>query len=107
MSLPLIDRGTGQSDASGDDAHVWSGKSNDWFLYLEALITSSQHEVIIQGAYVITLGKTDLTQFEEGDKFRAWYGNRYVVGKIENLPVTLPQDLDNGTKVKLAQNDSI
>lgn len=64
-------------------------------------------EVRIQGALVEAYGKTDLANFEVNDKFRMWSGTRKVEGVIISLPVTLPDDLDNVTKVKLAVNNSI
>jgi hypothetical protein len=59
-------------------------------------------EVKIQEAYVLTQGKTDLTDFEVGDKFRAWLGDRYVVGKvIALLTDTFQNSINDTTKIKL------
>ena len=58
----------------------------------------------IDGFDVIAEGKSDLAAFEVGDKFEGWHLNRYVVGVILSLPVILPDDLDDKTKVGLAIN---
>lgn len=61
-----------------------------------------QHEVKIQEAYVLTEGKTDLTIFQVGDKFRAWLGNRYLVGFITaELTDTFANSVDDITKITL------
>lgn len=59
-------------------------------------------ETVIEGFYVLLAGKTTPLDFEVGDKFRGWIGNRYLVGTILSLPVSLPSDIDNPTKVQLA-----
>lgn len=63
---------------------------------------SSDLETIIEGFYVLTAGKETLLDWEVGDKFRGWIGSRYVVGEILTLPVSLPSDIDNLSKVSLA-----
>jgi len=59
-------------------------------------------ESIIDGFYVLLAGKTTPLDFEVGDKFRGWIGNRYLVGTILSLPVSLPSDIDNPARVELA-----
>jgi len=59
-------------------------------------------ETIIEGFYVLSSGKTTLLDWEVGDKFRGWIADRYVVGEILSLPVSLPSDIDDDTKVYLA-----
>lgn len=63
---------------------------------------SNALESIIDGFYVLLAGKTTPLDFEVGDKFRGWIGNRYLVGTILSLPVSLPSDIDNPAKVELA-----
>src|SRR6478609_1229700 len=63
---------------------------------------SNALESIIDGFYVLLAGKTNPLDFEAGDKFRGWIGNRYLVGTILSLPVSLPADIDNPAKVELA-----
>lgn len=64
-------------------------------------------ETIIEGFYVLSTGKTTLLDWEVGDKFRGWIGDRYVVGEILSLPVSLPSDIDDVSKVKLAIDSDI
>lgn len=64
--------------------------------------TSNDIETIIEGFYVLLSGKNTPLDWEVNDKFRGWIGNRYVVGTILSLPVSLPSDIDNPSKVKLA-----
>ena len=59
-------------------------------------------ETIIDGFYVLSSGKSTLLDWEVNDKFRGWIGNRYLVGTILSLPVSLPSDIDNIAKVKLS-----
>lgn len=59
-------------------------------------------EVSIDGFLALVAGKTELVAWEVGDKFRGWISSRYVVGEILSLPVSLPSDIDNISKVKLA-----
>lgn len=59
-------------------------------------------ETVIDGFYVLLAGKTTPLDFEVNDKFRGWIGNRYLVGTILSLPVSLPSDIDNPSKVELA-----
>jgi len=59
-------------------------------------------ETIIDGFYALTAGKSTLLDWEVGDKFRGWIGDRYLVGTILTLPVSLPSDIDNSSKVDLA-----
>lgn len=65
-------------------------------------------ETVIDGFYVLTAGKETTQDWEVNDKFRGWIGNRYVVGTILSLPVSLPSDIDNTSKVELAiDSDSL
>jgi len=64
--------------------------------------TSNDIETIIEGFYVLLAGKETQYDWEVNDKFRGWIGNRYVVGTILSLPVSLPTDTDNNAKVTLA-----
>lgn len=59
-------------------------------------------ETVIEGFYVLSAGKETLLDWEVGDKFRGWIGDRYVVGEILSLPVSLPSDIDNSSKIDLA-----
>src|SRR6478609_4201383 len=59
-------------------------------------------ETVIDGFYVLLAGKTTPLDWEVNDKFRGWIGNRYLVGTILSLPVSLPSDIDNPAKVELA-----
>jgi len=59
-------------------------------------------ETVIDGFYVLLAGKTTPLDWEIGDKFRGWIGNRYLVGTILSLPVSLPADIDNVSRVELA-----
>ena len=63
---------------------------------------SNALETVIDGFYVLTAGKTTPLDWEVNDKFRGWIGNRYLVGTILSLPVSLPSDIDNTAKVQLA-----
>ncbi len=64
--------------------------------------TSNALESIIDGFYVLLAGKTTPLDFEVNDKFRGWIGNRYLVGTILSLPVSLPADIDNPARVLLS-----
>src|SRR6478736_7740498 len=63
---------------------------------------SNALETVIDGFYVLLAGKTTPLDWEVNDKFRGWIGNRYLVGTILSLPVSLPSDIDNPAKVQLA-----
>jgi len=63
--------------------------------------------IFIDGFAVVAEGKTTLIAWEVGDRFSGWIGDRYVVGKIISLPVVLPADIDDDTKVKLAIDGTI
>jgi hypothetical protein len=66
------------------------------------------YEVKIQEAYVLVEGKTNLSDFEVGDKFRAWLGDRYVVGKIiALLSDTFQNSINDTTKIKLVTDSEI
>lgn len=60
-----------------------------------------QTHTTIQGAVVEAANKTDLTQFEIGDKFSYWYENdtKYLIGKVKALPISLPADIENKNKI--------
>jgi len=64
-------------------------------------------ETIIDGFYVLLAGKTTPLDWEVNDKFRGWIGNRYLVGTILSLPVSLPSDIDNPLKVELAFDSDV
>jgi len=64
-------------------------------------------ETIIDGFYALTAGKSTLLDWEVGDKFRGWIGDRYLVGTILTLPVSLPSDIDNPAKVELALDSDV
>jgi len=64
--------------------------------------TSNALETVIDGFYVLLAGKTTPLDWEINDKFRGWIGNRYLVGTILALPVSLPSDIDDPAKVELA-----
>jgi hypothetical protein len=64
--------------------------------------SSNALESVIDGFYVLLAGKTTPLDFEINDKFRGWIGYRYLVGTILSLPVSLPSDIDNTSKVKLS-----
>lgn len=63
---------------------------------------TSDFETEIEGFLTLSAGKTTLNAWEIGDKFRGWIGTRYVVGSIVSLPVSLPSDIDDSSKVNLA-----
>lgn len=71
------------------------------------LDTEASTYVNISGFEVIRAGKTNLNDFELNDRFRGWIGDRLVEGKITALPVSLPDDINDETKVKLAIDTSI
>ena len=59
-------------------------------------------EVKIQGLIVQTAGKTNYTILQDNDLFRYQAANRYCVGVIlDASSITIPQDLDDSTKIKL------
>lgn len=75
--------------------------NSDW-IGIAGSNSSSNLETVIDGFYALLAGKTTLLDWEVNDKFRGWIGNRYVVGTILSLPVSLPSDIDNTSKVELA-----
>tara|TARA_R110002049_G_scaffold309248_1_gene519190 strand:+ start:5540 stop:6007 length:468 start_codon:yes stop_codon:yes gene_type:complete len=71
-------------------------------------IIPDQIEVKIEEAYVLTAGKSNLSVFEINDKFRAWLGDRYVVGKIISLLTdTFANSVNDDTKIKLTIDSEI
>lgn len=68
---------------------------------------SNNIETVIEGFYVLSAGKATQLDWEVGDKFRGWIGNRYVVGTILALPVSLPSDIDNTSKVELVVDSEV
>lgn len=78
------------------------GIENSNWVGIAGANVSNALESIIDGFYVLLAGKTTPLDFEVNDKFRGWIGNRYVVGTILSLPVSLPSDIDNTSKVELA-----
>lgn len=84
----------------------YSGKIYNFFLYKPRI------EVEIQGAFVVAKPKTTLIAFEQGDLFRYWdvANKRHVIGEIVTASpetVTLPDDLDDTSKIKLATDGQI
>lgn len=78
------------------------GVSNANWVGIAGLNVSNGLESVIDGFYVLEAGKTTPLDFEVGDKFRGWIGTRYLVGTILSLPVSLPSDIDNASKVLLS-----
>lgn len=78
------------------------GIANTNWVGIAGANATSDLETVIEGFYVLSAGKEFLLDWEVGDKFRGWIGSRYVVGEILSLPVSLPSDIDNPAKVKLA-----
>jgi len=64
-------------------------------------------ETVIDGFYALLAGKTTPLDWEVNDKFRGWIGNRYLVGTILSLPVSIPSDIDNPAKVELAVDSDV
>ena len=83
--------------------------SNETSVVINPVVNSVSGEskyVTINGFDVLAAGKTDLLNFQVGDKFHGWDNDRFVRGKILSLPVTLPTDLDDKTKVGLVTNNT-
>jgi len=78
------------------------GISNSNWVGVSGANSSNALETVIDGFYVLLAGKVTLLDWEFNDKFRGWIGNRYLVGTILSLPVSLPSDIDNASKVELA-----
>lgn len=78
------------------------GVANSNWVGIAGANVSNAIETIIEGFYVLVAGKETLLDWEVGDKFRGWIGNRYLVGTILSLPVSLPSDIDNVSKVELS-----
>jgi len=78
------------------------GILNTNWVGIAGLNISNGLETVIEGFYALSAGKETLLDWEVGDKFRGWIGSRYVVGEILSLPVSLPGDIDNTSKVDLA-----
>lgn len=78
------------------------GISNSNWVGIAGANSSNALETIIDGFYVLLAGKTTPLDWEVNDKFRGWIGNRYLVGTILALPVSLPSDIDNPVKVQIA-----
>lgn len=78
-----------------------SGILNSNWVGIAGLNVANNLETVIEGFYVLSAGKETLLDWEVGDKFRGWIGSRYVVGEILSLPVSLPTDVDNESKVLL------
>ncbi len=81
---------------------LFGGIANSNWIGVAGDNTSNALETVIEGFYVLLAGKTTPLDWEVGDKFRGWIGNRYLVGTILALPVSLPTDIDNPAKVELA-----
>lgn len=90
---------------SGSSLYQYNG--DVWVLLSSS---SSSLEVRIDGLLVDILGKTTLTAWEVNDTFRGWVDSktRYVVGKIISVTgLTMPDDIDDNTKVLLAVNNNL
>jgi hypothetical protein len=83
------------------------GIANSNWIGIAGSNTSNALETVIDGFYVLLAGKTTPLDWEVNDKFRGWIGNRYLVGTILTLPVSLPSDIDNPVKVELAFDSSV
>jgi len=83
------------------------GIANSNWVGIAGANTSNALETIIDGFYVLLAGKTTPLDWEVNDKFRGWIGNRYVVGTILSLPVSLPADIDNPARVLLSVDSNI
>lgn len=60
--------------------------------------------VIIDNFLVLKEGKTDLENWEDGDKFEGWVGNIYYTGRVVDAStLAMPADI-NTSKVSLALN---
>lgn len=79
-----------------------NGILNSNWVGIAGLNVANNLETVIEGFYVLSAGKTTPLDWEVGDKFRGWIGSRYVVGEILTLPVSLPSDIDDASKVDLA-----
>lgn len=66
---------------------------------------NGSNNIIIDGFYCDTINKIGLS-FEVGDTFYGWDNDRFVRGKILSLPVTLPADIDDKSKVGLIINNT-
>lgn len=89
-------------DQTQTEYTLFGGISNSNWVGTAGLNISDGLETVIDGFYVLTAGKETLLDWEVGDKFRGWIANRYLVGTILSLPVSLPSDIDNTSKVFLA-----
>jgi len=83
------------------------GITNSNWVGIAGSNTSNALETVIDGFYVLLASKTTPLDWEVNDKFRGWIGNRYLVGTILTLPVSLPSDIDNPAKVELAVDSSV
>lgn len=92
---------------SSDNGKTKNYRMRDISDFVTKNLALDQAEVKIQGAFVETEGKTDITQFEVSDRFRYWHGDNLLFGKILNIPITLPNDLYDETKIALAIQSSI
>ncbi|WNH10058.1 hypothetical protein [Thalassobellus suaedae] len=70
--------------------------------FLIANIGGGGIEILLDGFKVLSAGKTDLTIWEDEDKFSGWVGDVYYVGKIKDASaLTMPDDILDTTKVSL------
>lgn len=104
-AIPSTRRYTGLKcfvEQTSTEYMLWGGIENSDWIGVAGDNVSNALETVIEGFYVLSAGKTTLLDWEIGDKFRGWISNRYVVGTILSLPVSLPTDIDNSAKVELA-----
>lgn len=76
-------------------------ENTDW-VGIAGTNVSNALESVIDGFYVLLAGKSTPLDWEVGDRFRGWINYRYVVGTILSLPVSLPSDIDDSSKVTLS-----
>lgn len=108
MPLTNLNKGSAPNDGTGTPARDAVDILNVNFSYLIGLINRK----VKIGLFWVekATGNTNLTTFENGDKFDAWLDSdtRYVVGKvIDASALTMPTDIDDGTKVKLAVDNTL
>lgn len=81
---------------------------NDEVITLSPVVNTLQGEYVkIQGFNVLATGKSNLSAFQVNDKFHGWNGNQFVRGVILSVPVVLPDDLNDITKVALVINNTV
>lgn len=79
---------------------VWDDDMNE----LKAAINDNYRFIGEIFVYTLSGGRTTL---QVGDKFSGWDGDRFVAGKIIALPVSIPADINDNTKIKLAVDSGL